>query len=118
MKHKKTIFIAGVALAGFAAAIFSLANAETIENLQKQIRAAQNEMAQLIPLLDNSGGTAAENAAIKNEVGAINQQADDLASQWKKINATPPKTQTDWQKNLIQDLQQIIDSVKSTFNLI
>ena len=115
MKHKKTIFIAGVALAGFAAAIFSLANAETIENLQKQIRAAQNEMAQLIPLLDNSGGTAAENAAIKNEVGAINRQADTLTS----INLPAANQQNlpdSWQKT-IDSVRQAIETIKLNFGI-
>ncbi len=111
MKHKKTIIVAAGALAALAIAIFSLVNAETIENLEKQIRAAQKQMADLIPLLETSGGAPEENAAVKSEVETINRQADTLTSIDIPAAANQKSGPDPWQKT-IESVRQTIDAVK------
>ncbi len=117
MKNKKTVIFAAVALAALAIAFFSLANAGTIEDIEQRIVAAQKEMAELIPLLDNSGGAPAENAAIKNEIDKINQQADSLTSQWQAISNPPQQNPASAQEQIVRILQQTIEAVKLNFGI-
>jgi hypothetical protein len=117
-KKHRIALVSVIAAIAAGAAVFTFANAETIENLQKQISAAQQELSTLIPLLDNSGGTPEENTAIKNEINSINGQADALGNQWKNISAPQSQVQVGWQDKTIQTLQQTIESIKSTFGIM